>query len=54
MLMFVIFFCIFAPDIMKNMKTVLDAMKIGIDLGGTNMRVGLIDGATLVNSVIEP
>ena len=29
-------------------------MKIGIDLGGTNMRVGLIDGATLVNSVIEP
>ena len=39
---------------MKNMKTVLDAMKIGIDLGGTNMRVGLIDGATLVNSVIEP
>lgn len=29
-------------------------MKIGIDLGGTNMRVGLTDGATLVNSVIEP
>lgn len=29
-------------------------MKIGIDLGGTNMRVGLIDGATLVNKVIEP
>ena len=29
-------------------------MKIGIDLGGTNMRVGLTDGSTLVNSVIEP
>ena len=29
-------------------------MRIGIDLGGTNMRVGLTDGATLVNSVIEP
>ena len=29
-------------------------MKIGIDLGGTNMRVGLTVGATLVNSVIEP
>lgn len=29
-------------------------MKIGIDLGGTNMRVGLIDGATLIDSVIEP
>lgn len=29
-------------------------MKIGIDLGGTNMRVGLTDGATLVESVIEP
>lgn len=29
-------------------------MKIGIDLGGTNMRVGLTDGATLVNSVIDP
>ena len=29
-------------------------MRIGVDLGGTNMRVGLIDGATLVNKVIEP
>ncbi len=29
-------------------------MKIGIDLGGTNMRVGLTDGASLVGSVIEP
>jgi Transcriptional regulator/sugar kinase len=29
-------------------------MKIGIDLGGTNMRVGLTDGASLVKSVIEP
>ena len=29
-------------------------MKIAIDLGGTNMRVGLTDGATLVKSVIEP
>ena len=29
-------------------------MKIGVDLGGTNMRVGLTDGASLVNSVIEP
>ena len=33
-----------------NMKT----MKIAIDLGGTNMRVGLTDGATVVNTVIEP
>ncbi len=29
-------------------------MRIGVDIGGTNMRVGLIDGATLVNKVIEP
>ena len=29
-------------------------MKIAIDLGGTNMRVGLTDGARLVDSVIEP
>lgn len=29
-------------------------MRIGIDLGGTNMRVGLTDGATLVNFVTEP
>ncbi len=29
-------------------------MRIGVDLGGTNMRVGLTDGSTLVNSVIEP
>lgn len=29
-------------------------MKIGIDLGGTNMRVGLTDGASLVKNVIEP
>jgi glucokinase len=29
-------------------------MKIAIDLGGTNMRVGLTDGATVVNTVIEP
>ena len=29
-------------------------MKIAIDLGGTNMRVGLVDGATLMNSMIEP
>ena len=29
-------------------------MRIGVDLGGTNMRVGLIDGASLVNKVIEP
>jgi len=28
--------------------------KIAIDLGGTNMRVGLTDGATVVNTVIEP
>ena len=33
-----------------NMKT----KKIAIDLGGTNMRVGLTDGATVVNTVIEP
>ncbi len=29
-------------------------MKIAIDLGGTNMRVGLVDGATVVDTVIEP
>ena len=29
-------------------------MKIAIDLGGTNMRVGLTDGAKLVDSVIKP
>ena len=29
-------------------------MKIAIDLGGTNMRVGLTDGATVVDTVIEP
>lgn len=29
-------------------------MRIGVDLGGTNMRVGLIDGAILVDKVIEP
>ena len=29
-------------------------MKIAIDLGGTNMRVGLTDGARLVDSVIKP
>ena len=29
-------------------------MKIAIDLGGTNMRVGLTDEATDVNTVIEP
>lgn len=36
-------------------RTIKDLhMRIGVDLGGTNMRVGLIDGATLVNKVIEP
>ena len=29
-------------------------MKIAIDLGGTNMRVGLTDGPKLIDSVIEP
>ncbi|MBO4820470.1 MAG: ROK family protein [Prevotella sp.] len=29
-------------------------MKIAIDLGGTNMRVGLVDGAVVVDTVIEP
>ena len=29
-------------------------MKIAIDLGGTNMRVGLVDGAAVVDTVIEP
>ena len=29
-------------------------MKIAIDLGGTNMRVGLVDEATVVDTVIEP
>ena len=29
-------------------------MKIAIDLGGTNMRVGLTNGATVVDTVIEP
>ena len=29
-------------------------MKIAIDLGGTNMRVGLTDGAKVVETVIEP
>ena len=29
-------------------------MKITIDLGGTNMRVGLIDGAKLVDCIVEP
>ena len=29
-------------------------MKIAIDLGGTNMRVGLVDGADVVDTVIEP
>ena len=29
-------------------------MKIAIDLGGTNMRVGLVDGATVVKTIIKP
>lgn len=29
-------------------------MKIGIDLGGTNMRVGLVDNGKIIKSVIRP
>ncbi len=29
-------------------------MKIGVDLGGTNIRAGLIDGKTIVNSTATP